>query len=245
MKKLLICLQVYSDDIVAGETLLKTIIKLSEGARFHDADIALVHRFDCRPFDPVIVGRLQEHFDKVWVRRTRRKEIGYPGGSNGVWHDVMHWVYEMHKSRVMDYEAVLTTEADACMLSNDWTTQLLEEYRASKCKIVGFWHDSGIEGVGHINGNAMFDPRLVEESSSLIGCLQTHAWDIFHARLFEQIGWYKSSKIYSMWQTKTLPDIVIESLHESGCVWLHGVKDFSVQRWALDNLPRKKRCSNP
>lgn len=231
MKKILLALQMWEGDQDDAMALLELLIKLKPRGHYQFADVALITRFDCPDVSSGMIRRLEETFDKVWMHCSRRKEIGWPAGCNGLWHDTMHWSYEMHKLHRMDYSAILTTEADTCPLTADWDERLARVWNDGHAKVMGFWHDSGSK-VGHINGNALFDPQLVSLSTWLNGCPEQVAWDTEHAPLFKQLGWAKCREIHSMWNTSTLGMDELDALRGQGVVWLHGVKDGSVRAWA-------------
>jgi hypothetical protein len=231
MKKFLLALQVWEGDIEAGEDLCRLLIKLAPEGGYQAADLALVTRFDCRPFSTHLVQELQEVFSGVRLRKSVRTETGYPGGCNGVWHDVIQWVGNGVNREGLGYSAVLTTEADACPLVRDWDVRLQKAWeRHGKAKVLGFWHPSPTN-LGHINGNAMFDSRIFFDSTQLHGCSGNVPWDTHHAKLFSLLGWKASKEFLSLWKTSTLLDCRIDAAAKHGVVWLHGVKDRSVRAW--------------
>lgn len=236
MRKILLALQMWNGDRDNAELVADLLADLKKQGRYQFADIALITRFDCPDPSKTMIRRLETVFDKVWLHRSRRREVGYPGGCNGVWHDLMHWAYDMHKSKKMEYSAILTTEADAAPLAADWDEKLATAWhRHPEVSVMGFWHDSGSD-VGHINGNALFDPSLVTMSDKLIGCAEQSPWDIYHAPLFKSLGWSPCKEIHSEWKMETIEPKQIEKFIKQGVVWLHGVKDASVREWVSSNL---------
>jgi hypothetical protein len=239
MKKFLLALQVWEGDIKDGESLCKVLLRLAPENGYKAADLALVTRFDCRKFSTRLVQDLQEVFGQVLLFTSPRKETGYPGGCNGLWHGTIQWVAESIKRGEMDYSSVLTTEADACPLVGNWDVQLQQAWEERQdSKIVGYWHPSPCEP-GHVNGNALFEATLFNESVQLWGCDANQPWDVYHARLFERLGWKGDSRFYSMWQTPTVSADFILGLVRQGTVWLHGIKDSSVRDWVSQHTPAK------
>jgi hypothetical protein len=234
MKKLLLCLQVWEGDIEDGEKLLRLLADISGERRYKFVDLALIVRHDCRQFSTRLVQRMEEVFDKVWLRKCKRKETGYPGGCNGLWHDVIQWSSELHRSKSMDYAALLTTEADACPLAADWDSRLLAAWTNADKPVAGCWLDSGKE-FGHINGNAMFDPRIFDLHPKLLGCSAAYPWDIEQAEIFKKLGWADIPEIRSDWQLGTISAERLTELSKT-VAWLHGVKDSSARDWAKKNL---------
>jgi hypothetical protein len=237
MKKILTAIQAWEGDIEESEDLARLLIELAPAStRYQYSDIALVTRFDCRNFHFGLCKDLEKVFDRVWVHRTRRREIGYPAGANGVWHDLMHWVHELHRTRKMDYSAVLTTEGDAVPLALDWDVRLCKAWHEHPdAVVVGHWLNSGSH-CGHINGNALFDVKLVSLHSSLVGCGQHEGWDTHHAPVFESLGWADTHHIRSIWKVPSIAREEFLRWKKSGASWLHGIKDGSAREHAREIL---------
>jgi len=230
MNKLLICIQAWEGDIVQAENLAHVLCDLSpKRSPYLHADIALITRFDCRPFNKKVLSRLEEAFEHVYQHVGERRETGWPAGCNALWFSTISWSAGMVRNRKFSYPVLLTTEADACPLVADWDQQLFAEWNKAKKSVVGDWLDSGSDECGHINGNMMVDSSIFDMDYKLVGCDGNQAWDTVLAPTFKRLGWYDTPLIHSMWKTETLPNSEIEKLTKDGVVWLHGVKDSSVQ----------------
>ena len=241
--KILLCLQMWDGDIDDGEKLLRLLADLcpvpSETV-YSAADLMIATRFDCRPVSTGLVQRLDGAFAKVWLRKSQRKEIGYPGGCNGLWFDSVQHVADMHRLKLMDYSAVLTTEADACPLVKDWDIILRNEWEKLRqgdpgLAVAGHWIPAHHE-LGHVNGNALFDSRVFDRHPKLLGCNAAYPWDVELAPVFKKLGWADTKKIRSSWKQGSMPEKEITAFKKSGVAWLHGVKDASVRDWARKNL---------
>lgn len=229
MNKLLVCLQAWEGDIAQAEELAHLLCDLSpKRGPYLCADIALITRFDCRPFAKKTVACLEQSFENVFQVVGDRRESGWPGGCNALWFSTIWWSAGMLRDKRFTYPALFTTEADACPLVKDWDHQLFAEWNKAKRIVVGDWLDSGSDECGHVNGNMLVDSNIAKLDPKMIGCDATQAWDTVLAPTFKRLGWYDTPLIHSIWKTPTLPDKDIEKLTSDGVVWLHGVKDSSV-----------------
>jgi hypothetical protein len=72
------------------------------------------------------------------------------------------------------------------------------------------------------------------------GCPPSAGWDFFLAPQFKELGWADCPAIRSHWNAQTAQPPFIERVTNEGCVFLHGVKDYSVQNYVRERylLPR-------
>jgi hypothetical protein len=230
MNKILLCLQAWEGDISQAEDLAHLLCDLSpKRSPYLCADIALVTRFDCRPFNKKVLARLEQCFENVHEHVGSRRETGWPGGCNALWFSTIFWSAQMLRDKRFTYPVLFTTEADSCPLVQDWDQQLFAEWNKAEKVVVGDWLDSGSDECGHINGNMLVDSDIATMDSKLIGCDANQAWDTVLAPTFKRLGWYDTPLIHSIWNTETLPDAEIKKLSEDKVVWLHGIKDSSVR----------------
>jgi hypothetical protein len=245
MPRLLYALQVYEPELELARELALLHSDMQAGFVHNNVDVVLVYRRDC-PADPVVEKLLGEAFHKVYTHRTERRETGFPAGPNGVWCDTINWVNDQHASGKMAYTCVLTTEADAIPLANNWPTQLLAAWQREDKKVIGCWCPSGDHKCGHINGNALFHPRIASMSRKLLGAPPHRAWDTWHAEEFRRLGWADIPEIRSWYHATQLEFEEIDALADDDCVWLHGIKDKSVLDWARTRLvPRQHLTDFP
>ena len=234
MKTFLYALQVYQDEIPQAIKVAKLLAQFAGEEHFGHADCCIVYRRDC-PASKKLESILEECFETVHVHRSSRREVGFPGGSNGVWCDFMDHSANEHLNKKWGYKFVLTTEVDAIPMAKDWQEKLISEWQENLA-VVGCWHDNGEFPCGHINGNAMFHPMISRMSTKFIGCSETRAWDTWFADEFERIGWKKSSLIQNLYRKKELSQKEFSELQKAGCVWLHGVKDDTAINLVKENI---------
>lgn len=238
-RPLLFALQVYSGDIEQAVRLSKLLADIQEPLGLNkSADAMVVYRRDCPP-DKRLERNLEDCFGTLHRYTTARREIGFPGGPNGMWCDLMQQLVLMEKRRGLHWEAVLTTEADAVPTSSDWAEKLLSAWRRERVKVAGHLLPNGEWPCGHINGNALFCPTIAAGSPQLVGCSATRAWDTWFAPVFEALGWTDIPEIRSIYRKNGISHEEVAKLVAEGCSWLHGVKDNSAQDWARINLVDK------
>lgn len=227
---LLYALQVYEPELPSALDLARLHEELCGGVPYSGVDALVVYRRDC-PRSIELETILERVFPMVQVHVTKRRETGFPAGPNGVWCDLMQHLAFLVKIGRLKSQCVLTTEVDAIPLSKDWPQRLLTAWTRANKSIVGCWHPTGEHKVGHINGNALFDPALASKTPRLIGCPEWAAWDTYFARLFSGIGWADIPEIRNLYRATNLSANDLEKLVKDGCVWLHGVKDDSAKKW--------------
>lgn len=241
MSRLLYVLQVYSGDVPDGVEIARLHADLCAGTPYPDVDALVVHRRDC-PRPQEIEELLASAFGRVMVYRSKRHETGFPAGPNGVWCDMMQHIAAMHRSKEWSYDCVLTTEADAVPLVLNWPQRLLAAWDRAESMVAGCWHPNGEHRVGHINGNALFDPMTVTLDPRLAGCSTRVAWDTYLANVFHQLGWEDIPEIRNLYRARNVESFVFEHLLRDDCVWLHGVKDSTARDWVRRRLvPSQKK----
>lgn len=238
-KPFLFALQVYHADIEQAVHLSKLLAQLNGDRLEHPlADAMVVYRRDC-PANKRLEENLEEAFGRVLVYRTSRREVGFPGGPNGMWCDLMQHLATSQRHGHMTHEVVLTTEADALPLCKDWVEVLLAAWRKEKVQVAGHRLPNGEHDCGHINGNALFAPTISAKEMRLVGCPAQSAWDTYFAQIFERLGWADIPEIRSIYRKTMITPAELEDVRSQGCVWLHGVKDNSALDWAKTNAEKK------
>lgn len=236
-KKILITIQFWSGDrelaMGLGQLLARLEPKYSELA-----DVLFVPRED--PPDRDVVETVSRRF-KTFIYRPNVRAVGWPHAPNAVWFATMEWVWSMQRAKRTNYKAVLTTEGDGCPLAPDWIARLSEEWDKAKARVVGPYLTTPME---HINGNAMLstDPEFLHWIARQVGGVPAwSAWDCHLARDFAKRGWRDCPIMKSHWRTPTMPAEQIEALIQEGVVFLHGVKDRSVQDYVAKKYFAKLR----
>jgi hypothetical protein len=242
MSRLLYVLQVWHGDVDMAAEVARLHAEITDGTPYQDVDAMLVYRRDC-PRPRELEELLSRSFSVVRPYRSRRHETGFPAGPNGVWCDMMQHVAAMHRSSEWNYDCVLTTEADAIPLVRDWPQRLLAAWDRAESMVAGCWHPNGEHLVGHINGNALFDPLTVTLDPRLAGCSTRVAWDTYLANVFHQLGWEDIPEIRNLYQARNVEPFVFEHLLKDDCAWLHGVKDSTARDWVRRRLVSSQKKS--
>jgi hypothetical protein len=227
---LLYALQVYDAEIPKAIELAKFHAKLSDYNPYLGAACLLVYRKDC-PKSPELEKTLEYAFPNFSVYRSKRRDKGFPEGSNALWCETMQQVAALHQQHRLSSEFVLTTEADAYPIAKDWIPKLTEAWRRSKASVVGCWHPYigiGDSKCGHINGNAMFALNLAMLDSKFVGCPGQIGWDLYFAESFKAIGWADVPEIRNWYKRTQISAAELKKLQSENCVFLHGIKDSSV-----------------
>ena len=228
---MLYALQVYDAEIPKAIELAKLHVEISNHRPYTQAACMLVYRKDC-PASKELEANLNLAFANFSVYRSKRRDAGFPEGSNALWCETMQQVAALNQQKRLSSEFVLTTEADAYPISMDWIPKLVEAWRRSKARVVGCWHPQigiGDSECGHINGNAMFDLNLGSLNPKFIGCPGNIGWDLYYAEIFKALGWADIPEIRNWYKRQDVSAKEIQKLRADGCVFLHGIKDASVQ----------------
>lgn len=243
---LLYALQVYSQDLPTAIDTASLIEELADGIPYSDVDAMVVYRRDCAR-SPELESILRRVFPSMNIYVTKRRETGFPAGPNGVWCDLMQHLAFLIKTGQLKCQCVLTTEADAIPLSKDWPQRLVKAWIRENKSVIGCWHPNGEHAVGHINGNALFDPGLTIKTPRFTGCPEWTAWDTYFADSFHNLGWADIPEIRNLYRVTNLSEVSLKKLMEKGCAWLHGVKDDSAKQLIrrMLNSTWKKEISVP
>jgi hypothetical protein len=240
--KFLVALQYWDGDKEQACKLLdlfaKTITPENEFA-----DLVIFYRADSTPPCLELLEILKIPFSKVWCIKSKNIMQGWPNGCNQLWTDLVMEAYIRSTQSATskppewsEYKAILTIESDSCPIKKSWLKELSEEWDGLQACVVGTWlgNNDEHEGLGHINGNAMFCIDIVKKCPTISGTPCDKAWDTYHAKTFQKAGWASTQKIVSMHNSKTLNTDQYEHLKNTDCVFLHGVKDNSVLEMYLN-----------
>jgi hypothetical protein len=199
------------------------------------ADLVILYRFDSSPPPDELVGRLRRNFEQVHVLRGHHHGVGWPDGCNGLWYNLMTQVEEKVALWGWRYKAVLSMEADSCPLSDSWLEVLSRDWDDNQVAVLGAWdsRNGDCPGLGHINGNGLFDVRLSRKVPRPLLPPPGRGWDTYFAADFKAAGWQGTHTIRNIWGTPTLSEEAFLQFREEGAVFLHGVKDDSVRQLYL------------
>ncbi len=234
-RKILIAFQFWDGDKAQMMKVARFVADI-EPAMQERADILFVCRNDSSQ-DMEVVKHVSGKFH-VHHAKSRRGEVGWPGGCNGLFFGTMDWIYEMKEAgRIPDYKAVLIMESDAAPLVPDWIAKLSEAWDAARVNVFGALQ----EGLVHINGNALYsgDMKFLKRVSREIGgCSPSGGYDyLLHPEWVRQ-GCADCKLMRSWWRCPGLDDATYDQLVRDGVVFLHGVKNDSVMEQFLRRFPR-------
>lgn len=229
--KIVIALQFWSGDKEKAMHLAHMIADI-EPVFNKNVDFAFFARFD-EKHDDATIGRTSRKFN-VWKMTSRIEGTGWPDGCNAMAIDCMMQANERANAEWKTVKAVYLIESDVLPMRRDWLKSLSDEWDKASALgkyVMGSWcpfHSP----VGHINGNMLFDPRLVEKLRGLPPVEKGRAWDTEFAPKFEPI-WWKSTQMANHYEFKRniQPEILFSSVDgKTPVAVVHGVKDLSGER---------------
>jgi hypothetical protein len=211
------------------------------------ADLCIYARFDATFPDEEVLIKMRHIFNKVWTFKSRTQMTGWPDGCNALWADLIMDAYKKSHYGTGDdpvwaeYKSILTVESDTCPLQKNWMEVLSNEWDSHNVKVMGAWDNRNgdhphIEGIGHINGNAMFAMDLAKVAPACLGSPYGHGWDTVHAPLFKKIGWQGTYAMRNWYEIKTVSKKQFDELVKENAVFLHGIKDDSVRNHYIQSL---------
>jgi hypothetical protein len=198
-----------------------------------DVEMCFVHRFDSSP-DAATIDYVSKKME-VSVYKGQRRGVGWPGGCNDLWCDLMQEaVRRSRTANWRDAKAIFTFEADCIPIAKNWIDEFHREWDAASAEgklVAGAWCDS-CTPLGHVNGNAMFHLQIALKLG-LVGCAADMGWDVAFAMAMSP-HWKKSGLIKNLYRAKNVSDVDIRAEWVPGVtpVMVHGVKDLSVEAYA-------------
>ena len=236
MKKFLVALQYWEGD---RETSLGLLELFHETVQENNpwAELVILHRFDTTPPHGELLKKLKHNFNKIYVVRGKHQAAGWPDGCNGLWYNLVSYAgerFSFYKDWAQ-YKALLSIESDSCPLSDDWLEVLSREWDENKVCVMGAWdsRNGDCPGIGHINGNGMFDINIDGKAGTPLLPPSGKGWDTYFASLFKRLGWQGTYAIRNIWNCPTLSEDQFIRLKQDGAVFLHGIKDNSVRKLYL------------
>lgn len=205
------------------------------------ADILFVARWDAK-HGPETLKRVARKFN-TFTHTSRRREVGWPRGCNGVFFGGLEWFYHKKKAgQIPAYRAMLNLESDVVPLVKDWLPRMVatwDELNAKKPICMAGALIPGVDRRDHINGGCCFisgDLVFLEWLVLHAGHFQVQAgWDWVLANDFAARGWGDIPGVRSYWKTEHFePDRWDREINQ-GVYMIHGLKDDS-----LLELSRKK-----
>lgn len=201
-------------------------------------DIVFVNRFDAAPVKPTTITYVSRKFN-VFQHRSARRETGWPAGCNGLFFGSMEFCYhKIAAEQVPAYKAVFICAGDTIPVRRDALSYLHQEWDRLSVKVAGPLIPGGEKD--HINGDACLlsgDLPFLKWITRDVGGIKVMAgWDWVLADDFKRRGWANIPGILSLWQTKTMSTETANDLVEKGAVWIHGVKDDSLLKYARKTI---------
>lgn len=202
-----------------------------------NADMLFVCRPDCTQ-DEETVQYVSKKFH-VYTATSRRSEVGWPQGCNGLFFGTADFIYEQRAAKKLpDYKAFLIFEGDSCPLVPDWIQKLSDAWDAANTSVLGPLIKSPPV---HINGNALYsgDMKFLQYLSRKIsGCSPCIGYDVFLYTALKKWGLKDCPIMRSHWHCPSMTPQVFRLLRSQGVVFLHGVKDESMMNvyWELTTV---------
>lgn len=206
------------------------------------ADILFVARWDTQHGADTLKYVARKF--KVFTHTSRRREVGWPMGCNGVFFGGLEWFYHKKKAeQIPAYRAVINLESDCVPLVHDWLPKIVsawdEGVKKASAYVAGALLPGDADHRDHINGGCCLLSGDLDFLSWLVLKASTFrtegGWDWILAHDFKRWGWLNIPGVRSYWKTDHFePDRWDREINQ-GVFMIHGIKDDS-----LLTLSRKK-----
>lgn len=205
---------------------LSRIISGLEPHPRQDVHVMLAPRQDC-DIDQEFISTFQQRFH-AFTRKCNSPSREYPDSTNGMFFSCYQYLRTFHPGK---YDATLWMEADMCPIDRRWLNKLISAWKSRKPNIYAMGHIFPVGGNDgtHLNGGAMWSPRILEVLPDICSC--SGAWDwsnrnkiLPYAQGIEEIHYWHHARN-------------VPSYPKDGkTVLIHGVKDDSLMKMvAADN----------
>lgn len=231
--RLLLCLQMWSGDRDAGNSLLRLIADLAP-AKYDFADLLVSVQRDC-PFDHDAINYAARLFSRTFTFRCVSSARGWPQGPNAQVTETWNYFMRNVRSGRFNHEGIWFIEPDGVPLRRTWLDEVYAEWVESPALILGFIGPI-YKGTmaGHINGNLVarkaVDSRLPGWPNAPAGVAWDQHWDA------RSLPYAQSSRlIHSDYRCKLRDcdhlfeprrDVVLGEVVRPA--FLHGVKQYRV-----------------
>ena len=191
--KILLSLQYWSGDEQKAYDLARLIADIEDEYN-NEAIFMFSGRFDVGPIDQRTVEYVSKKFETI-VFKGKTEKTGHPDGCNGLWTDTMNYANHLVMKKKKDIDAVLTFEPDCIPMKKDWIKNIHNEWKESKCMVLGHRvPDNHIVGP-HISGNLIVSPII--NNLMNLHCDDGFGWDWFLWKYMKYV--YKQSfEIFSI-----------------------------------------------
>lgn len=237
--QLAIGLQYWDGDYDAAMDLAQLIVDLQPKGMNEQWVFILIGRRDAKQPPRDLVEHLRTKF-RTYVSQGTRYEVGHPGGSNSLIHDLFSTAFKLQNSLAPRLEAILSMEADCCPLYPDWLTRLYEEWFASQpCHVLGHYQAQEESGHEHVNGSFIASADLFHRLR-LRGCGTTIPWDLKYFSVYRSVS-KASNEIFLMYRhpSTTLEELFAPkqrawAMEPIQPCYIHGIRDDSARRLVRD-----------
>lgn len=234
--KILIVIPYWEGDRVAAISLSHLLADL-QPSHSEEFDIVFVGRWDTKPIKPTTIAYVSRKFN-VFQHESKRRETGWPMGCNGLFFGSLEFCYHMMDAgKIPHYKAIFICAGDSVPVSRgcfDYLHRQWDKLSAEKSLSVAGALIPGEHE--HINGDCCLlsgDLGFLKWLVKDVGGIKVRAgWDWVLAPDFEQRGWADLPGVVSLWQTPTMSEETAAGWVKRGIVWIHGVKDDSLIKFA-------------
>jgi hypothetical protein len=236
MSKYLVALQYWSGDKNQAMKVARLLSLMNEEP-LEDVDLMFSVRSGAEPPGLLTMDLAKTKFNEVHVVLGKRRETGWPGGCNALWHETMMEVYRKVRDNVQRWKAVLTLEPDVVVLDRDWAKKLFEAWEVAHARgkpILG--HIIKDHPCPHTNGNAIFPTDLMQRVPDAYGTPSAEAWDTYWSKQFLPMT-EDCPMMISKWNCESIDREELYKPREEGIkpVFFHGVKDNSAIKIVLED----------
>lgn len=225
MTKLAIALQFYEGDKPQAMRLARMIADIEQFFRW-EIRFIFVPRFDSWVDDDT--RKHVAHKFMVSEIRCLNNWTGWPGGPNGMAHDLLcHAVVGLS-----DCSGLLMIEPDCVPVHQNWINILWSVWESLPVNrlMFGAWRNSG-GAEGHINGNCIVRPNIGAFPGFLKLFNQHLAWDCAVAPIMSHY-WEKTDLIQNCFESRDAKPSDIDP----SAVLVHGYKDDSLYNIARERM---------
>lgn len=230
MGKLLAAIQFYEKDKERAMAISRLIADIERQPR-EDVEFCFAARFDCG-HDERTNAYVGQKF-KTSLFKSTRQASGWPTACNMLWADLMEWC------ALGNWDAVLTMEADAVPLQRDWLDKIKAEWMTAKAagKLVAgcqITHAKYGPNFTHVNGNALWDARILKHIPEMSITPKGYPWDTYHKPKYIPYA-YDSPLFVSVHNAERKFTITEEFLYRpriGGIIpaFFHGVKSAKAEQ---------------
>ena len=232
--RIVIALPYYTDDRAATFRLARYICALEKAYR-DDTELCFVARSDAIPIMPHEMMAYIPSFKISW-HICEPGPIGHPAGANHMMRDFfVEAIKRANNGEWADVKAILVCEADCVPCAKDWLDQLHHEWDMQADRntlVIGCYRSENVDRP-HINGNALWHPRLADYAD-----LHDKPGLGRDSAVFSSLDgrWVGTPLIANLWMETNVPEERMRKNpfwpDDTPPVMIHGVKTDCARKWA-------------